>query len=380
MKTIVCFSMKSLVGTFMPPACEVVSTNQPRECFVLASLHQPYAVVLFSEMFSDPAWEWIPSLRTSIPTDTVKVIVPLHQDEQLIKRILAVEQPSNTYVLSPGLTYQEIRRQLEGVLGLYSGERRRKLSATGLIRQGSVYTLCSHGGAGVTTFAINYPVVLARKNPNALIAVIDMDAHKSDLTHFFQLSGHQLSLYRPDLISLDAADHRNWDVAFKPSEFARNLFYANAVSRWRSHEITVLLAALRKRFDYIFVDYGCCAPESETLHQLLQEADGNLFFARSDPFSLHGAANWARRWHNADNLRLLVSHHTREEMSVNQVKESSQLPPYWLIPRLPSGRLVQSLLTRSVLVEELFPPKEYVKSLHGLAEQMVSREGVKVSG
>ncbi|MBO8164913.1 MAG: hypothetical protein H0Z34_14530 [Brevibacillus sp.] len=49
-------------------------------------------------------------------------------------------------------------------------------------------------------------------------------------------------------------------------------------------------------------------------------------------------------------------------MSVKRVKELSGLPLYWLIPRLPSGRLVQSLLTRSVLAE------------------MVNWKGVKITG
>ncbi|MBO8164912.1 MAG: hypothetical protein H0Z34_14525 [Brevibacillus sp.] len=38
-----------------------------------------------------------------------------------------------------------------------------------------------------------------------------------------------------------------------------------------------MLSALRNRFDYIFIDYGSCAPETETLHQLLKESDCTMF-------------------------------------------------------------------------------------------------------
>ncbi|UFJ40590.1 hypothetical protein LOK74_21640 [Brevibacillus humidisoli] len=379
MKTIVCFPMKSMVGTFMPPACEVLSTDQPEECFALAALYRPDAVILFSEMFDQPLWEWMPSLRSQLPAEMLKIIVPLHKDEQMMKRMVADEHFSNTYVLPASLTYQEISRQLESVLGL-SAHDSVQTKQTERGKEGKVYTLCSHGGAGVTTFAINYPAVLARRNPGLSVAVIDLSVEKPDLTHFFALDRHQLSLFRPDLISLAAAERRDWYLAFKPSDFIPNLFYSSGISRWRSHEISVLLAVLRSRFDFIFVDYGCCFPETEALHRLMQEADCNLFFARSDPFSLSGASNWAKRWQPLmPNLCLLVSSYERDAISIRRIKEVSLLPLYWSIPRLPSGRLVQSLLTRSVLVEELFPPREYINSLRGLAEEMVNREGVTVS-
>lgn len=380
MKTIVCYPLKSMVGAFMPQACEVLFADQPEECFELAALHRPQAVILFSEMFSAPPWEWLPPLQAKLPAEVRKIVVPLHKDEQIIKQIAADEQLSHTYVLPASLSYEEIGRQLAAILGL-AEEAPVQPQLPRRENKGTVYTLCSHGGAGVTTFAINFPLVLARRNPLATIAVVDMSAAKPDLTHFFELDQHQLSLFRPDLLSLQAAERRAWHTAFKVSEYRPNLYYTSAISHWRSHEISVLLAVLRSRFDFVLIDYGCCFPESEALHRLVQEADYNLFFARSDPFSLQGAANWARQWQPLlRNLLLLVTNHDREMISASRIKLAARLPLFWSIPCLPAGRLLQSLMSRSVLVEEWFPPRAYLNSLHGLAQQLANREEVSVSG
>lgn len=364
----------------MPEDCEVLTTDQSDECFELAALHRPQAVILFSEMFAEPPWEWLPSLKSRLPVEVVKIVVPHYKDEQMIHTIAVGAQLPRTYVLSASLTYQEIAKQVAAILRVAESDPGQPPLTLGG-RQGKVYTLCSHGGAGVTTFAINFPVVLARKHPQAAVAVMDMSMEKPDLTRFFALEQHQVSLFRPDLISLQTAVRRDWHTVFKVSEYYPNLYYTSAISQWRSHEVSVLLAVLRSQFDFIFIDYGCCGAKTEALHRLLQEADVNLFFARSDPFSLRGASDWARRWQpQPRNLGLLVTHHDQQLVSIGRIKSASGLPLFWSIPSLPSDRLLPSLLSRSVLVEEWFPPKAYLDSLSRLARQMSNREEVSVSG
>ncbi|TGU52169.1 hypothetical protein EN829_070655, partial [Mesorhizobium sp. M00.F.Ca.ET.186.01.1.1] len=62
MKILVCYPMKSLAKTYMPTSSELLVAESAEEFPRLARLYQPDATVVFSEMFTSPAWEWLPSV------------------------------------------------------------------------------------------------------------------------------------------------------------------------------------------------------------------------------------------------------------------------------------------------------------------------------
>lgn len=366
MKTLVCYPMKSLVSCYMPEECEVITTENESAFFQLAAIYRTEAAVLFSEMFSTPVWEWIPQTAAVLPKDIPIVIVPLHKDEEMVRQIVEEAALHNIYVLSALLTSEEIRSQVALLLDLTTSAYRHKTTIE-RGKGGKIYSLMSYGAAGITTFCINYPVLLARQLQEKKIAVVDMNMEKPDLTHFFKLHRFQVSFYRPDLIEQRRASTRDWTTVFKQSAYAENLFYSSGVSKWKSYEISNLLAVLRYHFDFIYLDWGYCFPETEALQRVLHEADEQLFFARADPFNLESATKWIRKW-EAQQIKhqLVISHFDSGHMSVRHIRES--LPVYGVVPRISDNRVIQSHQNKSVLIEEILPPKQYISSLQAMAE------------
>lgn len=369
MRVLVCYPMKTLVSAFVPENCEAITVENEEQLMKTNQIFQPQAVVLFTEAFSKQVWEWVPEYLHVLPAGLLKVFIPIHRDQLLVRQIVEEAGVPNAYVLSDSLTYAEIKEQLSAIFGVDLGSDINREQNHN--RGGKVFTLLSYGAAGITTFCINYPVLLAKRFPSSKIAVIDMNVEKPDLSKFFQLK--DLSLFRPDLIDEEMAKKRDWMTLFKQSSAAKNLFYAKGICRWKSHEVSTLLKLLRSRFDYIYVDWGFCFPETEGLIRLLKEADQNLFFVRADPFSLENATQWVEKWKKAGiRQQILVSHHDHEEMSRNQIREKMQV--YGILPRVPDGRVSHSHRRRSVLVEEFLPPRPYIESLLKLMDSQQKHE------
>ncbi|MGM0715345.1 hypothetical protein [Brevibacillus parabrevis] len=361
MKILVCYPMKSLAKTYMPTSSELLVAESAEEFPRLARLYQPDATVVFSEMFTSPAWEWLPSVRTMLPADSPLIIVPLYRDEAIIAKVSEELGLERVYLLSAQLSQEEIRDNISIILGFMNERQKNEDQA----RSGQVFALMSFGASGITTFCINYPILLARQNPTKSIAVLDMNTEKPDLTRFFKLQQHQLSLFRPDLMDLQTAKRRNWRTACKQSVHLPNLYYAHAASRWRSAEVSNMIAAFRVQFDYVYVDWGYCFPESEAMQRLLYKADRNLLFVRADPFSIENAKEWLKQWREKGvHCEVLLSH--QEPGQPFRIGE--EIPVYGVVPHISSSRLMQSQRSRSVLIEELFPPKSYVSSLKELAK------------
>lgn len=366
--------MRSLVPSFTPEGCETLIAENEEECLQKLSYFSLDAAILFSETFSMPLWEWIPQVRSKLPADIPMIIVPLHKDEELIKRIVEELRLEQIFILAGALTYKEISGQIGQILQLKQEPARKELPKD---RRGTVFTLLSYGGAGITTFCINYPVLLAKRYPDKRIAVIDMNGEKPDLTRFFSLGECQLSLYRPDLLSYELAEKRNWLLAFKNSGIQRNLYYSAATCNWKNYEISTLLAILRGNFDFIYLDYGYCFPETDALERLLLESDRNIFFIRADPFSIDSAKSWIKKWETkAIAAELMASHFDRSQLSTRKIHEG--VPLYGIVPRISDDRVIQSHESRSVLVEEIFPPKTYLSCLSAIAEAEQTRKGAAV--
>jgi cellulose biosynthesis protein BcsQ len=362
----------------MPAECEIVAAENESDFFQLITDYKPEAAVLFSEMFSLPIWEWIPKVVSSLSAEIPIIIVPLYKDEQWIQRIVEETGLQNTYVLSASLTYDEIRSRIRSILGFTGNNLPFFEQESKPAGNGKVYSLISYGAAGVTTFCINYPVLLAKRNPDKRIAVIDMNVEKPDLTSFFNLQHYQFALFRPDLINLKRANQRNWLTVFKQSNYIGNLFYASAISKWKSYEISNLVAILRDRFEYIYLDWGYCFPESEALIRMLTESDHNLFFVRADPFNIESATKWIRKWEKKHIFhQMLVSHFDQGHMNVRGIREGISV--YGIVPRISDTRVIQSHQNKSVLVEEIFPPKQYIRSLKAIIEADSNGRGAAVS-
>ncbi|MGN7472135.1 hypothetical protein [Brevibacillus sp. SAFN-007a] len=361
MKILVCYPMKSLAKTYMPNTSEVLVAESSEEFPRLAHLYQPDATVVFSEMYAAPAWEWLPSIRSMLPAHSPLIIVPLYRDEPIITQVTEELALEMVYVLSAQLSQEEIRGQISLILGLvHEGMENHRSESSG-----QVYALMSYGASGITTFCINYPVLLARQYPTKNVAVLDMNVAKPDLTRFFKLQQHQLSLFRPDLLDRETALRRNWRSVCKQSAHMPNLFYAHAASKWRSAELSNMLAAFRMQFDLVYVDWGYCFPESEAMQRLLYTADRNLLFVRSDPFGIESAKEWLRYWREKGvQCEVLLSH--QEPGQPYRIGED--IPLYGVVPRISPSRLMQSQRSSSVLIEEFFPPKSYISSLKEIAK------------
>jgi len=361
MKIIVCYPMKSLARTYMPEDSEVLVAESAEEYSRYVQLYQPDAAVLFTEMFATPAWEWLPAAKAALPQEVPLIIVPLYRDEVLVEKVTEELGLPGVYTLSAQLSQEEIREQISLILGLIKGAQTVKRGES----SGFVYALMSYGSSGITTFCINYPIILARRDPQKRIAVLDMNEAKPDLTRFFKLQKHQLALFRPDFLDGSTAQRRNWVQVCKQSAHVPNLYYAHAANKWKSSEITNLIAAFRQQFDYVYVDWGYCFPESEAMHRILYSADRNLLFVRADPFSMENAKEWIRGWRERGvSCEVLLSHLDKGQPF--RIGEGISL--YGVVPRIPEGRLMQSHRSNSVLVEEFFPPKPYVVSLRQIAE------------
>ncbi|MED4754864.1 hypothetical protein [Brevibacillus choshinensis] len=372
MKIIVCYPMKSLAKTYMPDASEALVAETSSEFFRYVQHYQPEAAVLFSEMFSNPAWEWLPAVKDSLPEGIPLIIVPLYRDETIIGKVTEETQLQGVYVLSAQLSQEEIRDQISLILGLIN-DTQVKVESESL---GIVYALMSYGSSGITTFCINYPIVLAKQNPDKRIAVLDMNEAKPDLTRFFKLQKHQLALFRPDFLDAGTAKKRNWINVCKQSIHMPNLYYAHAATKWKSSEITNLITAFRHQFDFVYVDWGYCFPETETLQRMLYTADRNLLFVRADPFSIENAREWIRTWRKRGvACEVLLSHLDKGQ----PFRIGEDISLYGIVPRISEGRLMQSHRSNSVLVEEFFPPKPYMSSLKQMAEAEYSEKSAVLS-
>lgn len=356
MKILVCYPMKSLAKTYMPSSSEALVAESSEEYDRLVKLYRPDAAVLFSEMFSTPVWEWLPRVKDSLPAGVPLIIVPLYRDEKMIRQVSEEAAMEGVYVLSAQLSQEEIRDNISLILGFV--ERRDGSHAE--VKEGIVYALMSFGASGITTFCINFPILLAKQNPDKRIVVLDMNEAKPDLTRFFKLQQHQLALFRPDFLDVHTANRRNWMRVCKQSAHMPNLYYAHAANKWRSSELTNLISAFRRQFDHIYVDWGYCFPETETLQRMLNTADRNLLFVRADPFSIENAKEWIRKWRERGvHCEVLLSHLDKGQ----PFRIGEGIPLYGVVPRISESRLMQSHRNNSVLVEEFFPPKVYISSL-----------------
>ncbi|MFM1655041.1 hypothetical protein ACI7RC_23545 [Brevibacillus sp. B_LB10_24] len=379
MKAVVCYPMRSLVKAFMPSECSTVVAEDLTECLLYAAVYKPEVCVIFTESVNQPVWEWLPTLSEAFPPEMIKVIIPVYKDEQLVNRIVEAKGLPHTYVLPASLSYEEIGSRLCSILGFADKKVNVLANEAWKENRGLVFTLTSYGSAGVTTFCINLPVLLAKQHPGMSVAVVDMNIEKPDLTGFFGLSGHQLSLYRPDLVTLQAADQRNWLAAFKRSPTLNNLYYTCGASRWESYEISTLLAVFRKRFDFVFIDWGYCFPETEAMQRLQSECDFHLMFVRSDPFSLSNAARWfGKQQKKGVSHQLVISHFAKEGISLQRIKEVTGAPVFGKVSRLQESRAAYSLQSNSILVEEIFPPKDYISSLQTFVEEITGWKGAAI--
>lgn len=371
MKTIVCYPVKSLVHTYLPSKCQVLVSESAGDFFRLAELYQPEAAVVFSEMFEMPAWEWLPKVRQSLPPEAPIVIVPLYQNEHLIKEVVEGAGLAGVYVLSAHLSQKEIQRDIGHIFDCQEEE----IPVENAEKRGLIYALISHGGAGITTFCINYPILLAKEHPEKAVLVLDMNVHKPDLTRFFKLGQHQVSLFRPDLLDIRTAKRRDWRKVCKQHNHVSNLFYANATSNWKSTEVSNLMAALREQFDYIYVDWGYGFPETEALQRFMHTADRNLLFVRSDPFSMEAAKDWIKSWEaRGIECQVMLSH--MEKGQAHRIGEGISV--YGVVPHIPGERLSQSHRTSSVLVEEFLPPKPYMMGLQAILHAEKAVKGAVV--
>lgn len=373
MKILVCYPMKSLVKTYLPASSDALVAESADEFVRLAKLYRPEAAVLFTEMFVSPVWEWLPMVKSAIVPGVPLIIVPLYRDEALVRQVSEEMEWEGIYVLSAQLSQEEIRDKISLILGFQNQDLR---SYTGA-GKGRVYALMSYGASGITTFCINFPVLLARQHPDKRIIVLDMNDAKPDLTRFFKLQKHQLALFRPDFLDLQTALNRDWISVCKQSVHRRNLYYAHAASKWRSSEISNLIEAIRSQFDYVYIDWGYCFPETETMQRLLHSTDRNLLFVRADPFSIESAREWIQSWAGRGvHCEVLLSHLDKGQ-SPFRIGEDIAL--YGVVPRISESRLMQSQSSNSVLVEEFFPPKIYVSSLQEIARAQYAMNSAVLS-
>ncbi len=376
MRVIVCYPIKSLVKMFFPTDCEVLTVENITELAVHASAFLPEAVVLFSEMLEQPPWEWFDQISAFLPQEVMKVIIPLHRDEELMNRIVETKNAKNTYVLPAHLSNEEIRVRLEHLFGTRASS---SFTSDPEAHNGKINTLISYGAAGVTTFSINYPAVLASQLPDSTICVIDFNLEKPDFTEFFQLKEHQLAFLRPYLLDAEKAESQNWKSVFKRNESLPNLFVSTGAMKWKGYEISSLFQALRKQFDYIFIDWGFCFREPEVLQQLLIMSDNVFLFVRPDPFNLDSSRKWLMRWKDTKiSFQLVVSHYHDNEVSIARIQSLMRSPIYGVVPRIPYSRLIYSLQSKSILVQEIFPPKQYVTCLKTMAFEEVKKRKEEV--
>lgn len=372
MKILVCYPMKSLAKTYMPPFVEVLVAESTEEFFRFVHLYRPDTAILFSEMFTTPAWEWLPAVKDALPVHASMIIVPLYRDEWLIRQVAQEMCSEGMYLLSAQLSQAEIRDQISRILDLAD-----KPAERGTEGEGNVLSLMSYGASGVTTFCINFPVLLARQQPDATILVLDMNHAKPDLSRFFKLQKYQLALFRPDFFDVTTAGKRNWKRVCRQSEHMPNLFYAHAANKWRSSEISNMIAVFRQQFDYVYVDWGYCFPETETMHRLMAVADRNLLFVRAEPFSIENAREWIRVQRDRGvECEVLLSHLDKGQ----PFRIGEEVSLYGVLPRISESRLMQSQRSSSVLIEELFPPKPYVSSLQEIAKAEYSAKSAVLSG
>jgi cellulose biosynthesis protein BcsQ len=146
--------------------------------------------------------------------------------------------------------------------------------------------------------------------------------------------------------------------------------------KWKSYELSNLLAVLRQQFDYIYIDWGYCFPESEALQRLLFNADRNLLFVRADPFSIENATNWIRKWaERGVDYQVLLSHLDKGQAH----RLGKDISVYGVVPRISEYRINQAQRSHSVLVEEFFPPKPYISSLQAIVEAEKKERGAVIS-
>jgi cellulose biosynthesis protein BcsQ len=372
MKILVCYPMKSLAKTYLPRSVDALVAESADEYFRLVHLYRPDTAIIFSEMFSSPVWEWLPSVQAALPSDTPLIIVPLYRDVAMIRQVVEELSLQGVYLLSSQLSQTEIREKICLILGFVQESAEVDSQSGG----GQVYAMMSYGASGITTFCINFPILLARQNPEARIMVLDMNDAKPDLTRFFKLHQHQLALFRPDFLDVEKACKRDWVRVCKQSDIVSNLYYAHAANKWKSAELSNMMDAFRSQFDYIYVDWGYCFPETEAMHRLMHIADRNLLFVRADPFSIENAREWIGGWKKRGiPCEVLLSHLDKG----HPYRIGEEVSLYGVLPRISESRMMQSLHSSSVLIEELFPPKSYISSLEEILKTEYSLKSVVLS-
>ncbi|MGG1444006.1 hypothetical protein ABE354_18490 [Brevibacillus laterosporus] len=224
--------------------------------------------------------------------------------------------------------------------------------------------MISPGGAGVTTFCLNYPHWLARKHPELSIGVLDMHHTKPDMSEFFSLESKTLSKFRPDLSRSISILNRDWLAAFQKVSSLHNLYYSNAASRWKNHEVITLLNILQTTFDVLFIDLGNPLLQLEPSKQICKQSDYVYIFSRPDKFSLQYVKKILDEIDLIDlPVGLVASPYSEAEMSKANMKNLAHIPVKATVARIEACRIHQSSMSKSVMINEIFPPKAYVQSL-----------------
>ncbi|WP_232699076.1 hypothetical protein [Brevibacillus daliensis] len=366
MRGVVCYPIKSLVRYFVPEQYEYVCVKNDVDLIETIHEYQPDFCMFFSESFTSPVWEWLPSLVQKLPTDIPIILVPFHRDQSLIEEIVRVKKITNIYVLSPGLTHQQIKTEL-----LRIHDTKKSIGTDQEImnsRENRIYSLMSPGGAGLTNFCINYPLFLARQNRHLLIGVVDMNLYKPDLSLFFHLNGYEIARYRPDLNGLDSSnkegrDLKQWLQIFARSEYEPNVYYSSAAAQFSSQEISSLFFILSKIFDVVLIDWGNPMIQMEAAKQGVLLSNKTIFFSRPELFSLKNVDRIVKTLDLPDEkVGLMVSPYHEAEMSKVSMKDLAGIKVEGTLPRIESSRIHQAFQNGSILINEMFPPKAYLQS------------------
>ncbi|MGG0756436.1 hypothetical protein [Brevibacillus laterosporus] len=361
MRGLVSYPMNSIARIFVPEEYEYICAKSIDEFIEYVQIYKPDFCLLFSEAFSDPVWEWLPKISSRLPIDIPSFIIPLNKDQKIIEEIIHVKNLCHLYMLPTGLSHLEIKDEMRLLL---NSPKRITPRENFVVKKGGIYTMISPGGAGVTTFCLNYPHWLARKHPELSIGVLDMHSTKPDMSEFFSLKSKTLSKFRPDLSRSISILNRDWLAAFQKVSSLHNLYYSNATSRWKNHEVITLLNILQTTFDVLFIDLGNPLLQLEQSKQICKQSDYVYIFSRPDKFSLQYVKKILDEIDLIDlPIGLVASPYSEAEMSKANMKNLAHIPVKATVARIEACRIHQSSMGKSVMINEIFPPKAYVQSL-----------------
>ncbi|TPG84286.1 hypothetical protein EEL32_16100 [Brevibacillus laterosporus] len=369
MRGLVCYPMKSIARIFVPEEYEYICAENIDEFSGYFLEYQPDFCLVFSEAFSNPVWEWLPIVLSRLPIDVPNFIIPLNRDQKMIEEIIQIKGLSHLYMLPSGLSHLSIKDELRLLLKSSEDVAARENHT---VEKGKIYTMMSSGGAGVTTFCLNYPQWLAKKNPEVSIGVLDMNNAKPDISDFFSLKSKNLARFRPDLSGASPILGRDWLVAFQKVSSLNNLYYSNATSKWKNHEVITLLNTLQITFDVLFIDFGNPLLQLELSKQISKQSDYVYIFSRPDMFSLQYVKKILDEIDITNlSVGLVASPYSEAEMSKAHMKNLVHIPVEATITRIEASRIHQSSMSRSVMINELFPPKAYIQSLNSFPMPIV---------